>query len=104
MPSASKPQPPQKRVIGDTVIIGDKSLDALAAEFADLVPAPRVETPPEGAATLEQLGAIWGIGLEQTRRRVEQLVAQKKMRYVGRFRIKIGDRKPYPVHHYARVR
>lgn len=93
MPSLSK------RIQGDTVIVGDKSLAALAAEFADLVPTIGT-TPPKGAANVYDLAKLWGLSPVRARAVVLDLVRAGKLRDVGRYRI-AGYKNP--LNYFVRV-
>lgn len=95
---------PSKTIRGDTVIIGDRSMEALAAEFAGLTPDTFAQTPPPGSATLAQLAQIWGLRETQTRRRVADLVRGGKLKLAGVYRVQNGARGVYPLAHYVRVR
>ncbi len=95
---------PSKTIRGDTVIIGDRSFESLAAEFGDLVPPVAVDTPPKGAATIRDIARVWKLGELATRRRVYRLIDSGQMKLAGRFRVTNGARGVYPIAHYVRVR
>jgi hypothetical protein len=101
MPSRSKP--PAKTTATDTVVIGNRSMESLIAEFGDLV--ERVgDNPPKGAATIRQLAQIWNLSVEQTTERVRQMVKNGRLVAVGKFRVQNGQRGMHPIMHYVRVR
>lgn len=95
--------PKPSRSNSDTVVMGDKSFAALAAEFADLSNTAGTQ-PPKGSASPPQLAKIWNISEGHTQRRIRDLVASGELRCVGRFLVSVFGRRKYPVAHYVRVR
>lgn len=89
---------------GATRVIGDKSFGELLAEFGELAPDLQAGSPPANSITIAQLCEVWGLKTARTQIRVNNLMAQGKMRAAGRYRINRGHRGLYPVMHYVRVK
>jgi hypothetical protein len=101
MPSRSKS--PVKTIATDTVVIGNRSMESLVAEFGDLV--ERVgDKPPKGAATIRQLAQVWNLSIEQTTERVRRMVKDGRLEAVGKFRVMIDNKGLYAIPHYVRAR
>jgi len=99
----SRSKSPAKTNATDTVVIGNRSMESLIAEFGDLV--ERVgDNPPEGAATIRQLAQIWNLSIEQTTERVQRMVKDGRLVAAGKFRVPSGNRGLHPIPHYVRAR
>ena len=99
----SRSKPPAKTIATDTVVIGNRSVESLVAEFGDLV--DRIgDKPPEGAATIRQLAQIWNLSIEQTTERVSRMVKDGRLVAAGKFRVVIDNKGPFAIPHYVRAR
>jgi hypothetical protein len=86
----------------DTVIVGNKSFEALIAEFGNLsLPVP--DFPPPGTASVKDLAKVWGLSNRRTREKIANLVAAGVLKEAGRYRVPIASRGTYPVMHYAKA-
>jgi hypothetical protein len=103
MQSRSKSPAKTTATTADTVVIGNRSMESLVAEFGDLV--ERVgDKPPKGAATIRQLAQVWNLSVEQTTERVRQMVKDGRLKAVGKFRVAIDNKGRYAIPHYVRAR
>jgi hypothetical protein len=101
MPSRSKP--PAKTIATHTVVIGNRSMESLIAEFGDLVEQVG-DKPPEGAATIRQLGQVWNLSIKQTTERVRRMVKDGRLEPIGKFRVVVDNKGPFAIPHYVRAR
>ena len=86
----------------DTVIVGEKSFEALVAEFGNLsLPAP--DLPPPGTASAKDLAKVWGVCDRYAREKILKLVAAGVLKEAGRYRVPIASRGTYPVMHYTKA-
>jgi hypothetical protein len=86
----------------DTVIVGNKSFEALVAEFGNLsLPAP--DLPPPGTASVKDLAKVWGLSNRRTREKIANLVAAEVLKEAGRYRVAKSNGGTQPVMHYTKA-
>jgi hypothetical protein len=99
----SRSKPPAKTIATDTVVIGNRSMESLIAEFGDIV--ERVgDKLPEGAATIRELAQVWNLSIKQTSDHVQRMVKDGRLVAAGKFRVQNGQRGMHPIMHYVRAR